>query len=102
MKSYKDFEKTYIGASDMASLTIRSCKKVSAIDYAEDGAYMAYECYGDEVEIGSHYKLVFSGDFWLTIYDDIGRAYNEHQPNGFKKVDVYRAGEYGTIIHWHN
>ena len=50
-KFYKNFKKVYIGTSDIASLTVRSVFDVYNLSFGEDGAYSAYECFGD-VEIG--------------------------------------------------
>lgn len=100
MKHYKDFEKVYIGSSDIASLTLRSVLIAGELDFGGDGSYYAYEVFGDDVEIGAHYKKVFSGSTWLWIYDDNGKAYNSGYHDGMA-VDVYQAGGYGCIIHWH-
>lgn len=102
MKNYKDFEKIFLGGSDIASLTMRSVFDVAILRFGKDGAYNAYECFGDDVTIGEHYRAVFDGNTWLTIYDDDGKVYDAHHPNDFAKVTVYRAGEHGCIIHWHN
>ena len=100
MKSYKDFEKVYIGCSDIASLALRSVCKLEDIRFGGDGCYSAYEVFGNDVEIGAHYKKVFSGDAWLWVFDDTGRAYDSGYHDGMT-VDVYQAGGYGCIIHWH-
>ena len=100
MKNYKDFEKVYIGSSDIASLAFRSVCKLEDVRFGGDGCYSAYEVFGDDVEIGAHYRKVFSGDTWLWIFDDTGRAYNSGYHDGMV-VDVYQAGGYGCIIHWH-
>ncbi len=100
--TYKNFEKIQIGCSDIASLVARASDSLSEIHFGQDGYYHAYECFGDDVEIGAHYRKVFSGSTWLTIYDDLRVTYQVHSPNGFSKVDIYRAAEMGCIIHWHN
>ena len=101
MRSYKEFDKVYIGDSDIASLTMRSVHDVCPLDFTEDSTYHAYVCYGDDVEIGEHYHKVFEGETWLKIYDDNGLTYNAYRPNGYKMVAVYRAGGFGCIIHWY-
>lgn len=98
MKSYKDFEKKYIGMSDIAALTVRSSQKVFNLQFGGDDYYSAYEVIG-EAEIGSHYTKVFSGAHWLKIFDDHELQY-EAKHYGMA-VDIYRAGEMGCIIHWH-
>lgn len=98
-KFYKDFEKVYIGTSDIASLTVRSVFDVHNLSFGEDGAYSAYECFGD-VEIGGNYSKVFSGKSWIKIYDDSELVYNKHFDE-FPFFDIYRAGNFGCIIHWH-
>lgn len=102
MKNYKEFSKVSIGASDIASLTLRSVRNVGILDFSEDGNYFAYECFGD-VEIADHYTKVFSGSTWLYIYDDFGRSYNKsfYSTGEYKNVDVYVCGR-TAIIHWHN
>ena len=97
-KSYKDFEKVYIGTSDIAALTVRSIYNVANIKFGGDDSYSAYEVFGN-VEIGEHYEKVFSGDTWLWIFDDRERAYAAHHSG--MKVDIYQAGSKGCIIHWH-
>ena len=99
--NYKNFEKIYIGDSDIASLVLRTPTKVDILKFGGDSSYYAYECFG-EVEIGEHYSKVFSGETWLKIYDDEGLSYSHSEYNGkYKSFDIYRAGEYGCIIHWH-
>lgn len=77
---------------------------ISNIHFGEDGEYDAYECFGD-VEIGEHYKKVFEGEHWLRIYDDEKATYYKNGrefETEYKKVDIYRDGDFGCIIHWHN
>lgn len=69
MKTYKDFNKKFIGESDIASLTLRSETSCAALNFGMDAAYMAY-IVTEEAEIGSHYKLIFEGKSWLKIFDD--------------------------------
>ena len=99
MKTYKDFDKRYIGSSDIASLTVRSGRDVSVLNFLSDGSYSAYEVIGNDVEIGSHYNKVFSGSTWLSIYDDSDMTYKARHDG--MTVDIYRAGDFGCIIHWH-
>ncbi len=95
MKNYKEFKQIYIGYSDIASLTVRSVDKVGVIDFGGDSSYRAYLCEGDDVEIGSHYKPVFEGEYWIAIYDDSELTVKLYG----KRITVYRAGDYGCIIH---
>lgn len=96
MKSYKDFDKIYIGGSDIAALVMVGCDRdwVSSqiLKFGEDGDYRAY--YVDEpATIGAHYEKVASFTNWLKIYDDVGLVFDE---NG--DFSIYRAGEMGCII----
>ena len=100
MKNYKEFNKVWLGESDIAALTVRSCGDVYNLNFGEDGSYDAYECFGD-VEIGSHYTKVFEGHKWLKIFDDYRLAYDKYFAE-YESVDIYRAGDFGCIIHWHN
>lgn len=101
MKSYKDFKKIYIGCSDIGSLIIGTPYAVKKMFFGADGRYEAYECFG-KVEIPEHYDLIYSGRTWLKIYDDDKKTYYRYEPNGYRKFDIYRAGDFGCIIHWHN
>lgn len=96
MKNYKDYEKTMIGDSDIASLTVRGCKDIDSLDFGEDGIYNAY-IVNQDTEIPEHYYEVFETDSsWLWIYDDTGVFKLENiNGNGFA---IYRAGERGCII----
>lgn len=101
MKSYKDFEKIYIGCSDIGSLIIRSPHMTKEMFFGSDSRYEAYECFG-EVEIPKHYDLIYSGRTWLRIYDDNEKSYYRFRPKEYTRFDIYRAGDFGCIIHWHN
>lgn len=93
MKNYRDYEKQFIGDSDIASLTMRSPEGADVLNFGIDASYEAYIVDGD-TEIGSHYKLVYECEGWLKIYDDMGFFVKF---NG-KSIKVYRAGEIGCII----
>lgn len=97
MKSYKDFEKQYIGSSDIASLILAGCDEnglsLKVLHFGQDASYHAYIVEG-ESEIGSHYHKVAEFESWMKIYDD------EELVKQFKgkKIIVYRAAEMGCII----
>lgn len=98
MKSYKEYPKKYLGGSDYAALTMVGCKEntglTSAIlHFGEDGIYDAY--FVDEnAEIGSHYELIATFNYWIKIYDD----YNLTTSLSGSTINIYRAGDYGCII----
>ena len=98
---YKSCSKVYLGLSDIASLVVRDTNGVQELRFGGDGDYYAYECFGD-IEIGEHYKKVIEADIWLTIYDDERLTYKRYRPQEYSKCDIYRAGDYGCILHWHN
>lgn len=97
MKNYKDFEKQYIGSSDIASLILAGCNEnglsLKELHFGQDASYSAYIVEG-EAEIGSHYHKVAEFESWLKIYDD------DELVKSFrgKKITVYRAAEMGCII----
>ena len=100
MKNYKDFEKEYIGSSDIASLILAGYEEnkglsLKELRFGEDGFYNAFIVDEKDVEIGSHYNKVAEFDSWMKIYDD------ECLVRNFKadKIIVYRAYEMGCIIH---
>ena len=99
MKTYKEFSQISIGDSDVACLILAGCGEegvcTSVLNYGEDGEYYAYIVDEPDVEIGSHYRLVAEFSSWMRIYDDdemIARFDGD-------KIRVYRAGDFGTIIH---
>lgn len=99
MKTYKDFEKKYIGGSDIAALILVGCRgeegvKTEQLHFDEDGNYSAYIVTESDVEIGSHYTKVATYNHWLKIYDDDGLTYRVDA----KEINIYRAGEFGCII----
>ena len=76
MKTYKEYDKVYIGESDIASLILAGYKEgvglsLSELHFGIDGGYQAYIT-DDQAEIGSHYELVQTFQVWLKIYDDSG------------------------------
>ncbi len=91
MKSYNDFEKVYIGASDISSLVAfgldESGLKSQVISFGEDGAYSAYVV-DEPAEIGSHYTNAASFIGWCKIYDDFGLV----KIFRGSKIKIYRAG----------
>ena len=95
MKSYKSFEKVFIGVSDAASLIIREPNAAHILPFGEDGAYRAYICRGEGVEIGEHYRKVITAHHWIKVYDDEGLTLTLVG----ETIDIYRAASMGCIIH---
>lgn len=98
MKNYKDFEKSYIGESDIASLVLCGFKKEEGVvtellHFGKDAAYMAY-IVDEDTEIGGHYEKVAEFNSWLKIYDD----YNLVKDFEGTVIEIYRAREMGCII----
>ncbi|MBQ3584513.1 MAG: hypothetical protein IJA27_07345 [Lachnospiraceae bacterium] len=98
IKNYKDFEKQYIGNSDISSLILVGCGEdglqLKELAFGQDGFYDAYMVEGENVEIGKHYKEVAEFKNWLKVYDDEGLILNLTA----KQIKIYRAGEFGCII----
>lgn len=98
-RSYKEYDKVYIGSSDMAELVFRGCggnhpySALAHVRFGEDGSYYAYVV-DENAEIGDHYELAYTCHTWLMIYDDEERTFNRRAD----RFDVYRAGERGCII----
>lgn len=96
MKNYKLYEKQIIGASDIASLLFVGPfdgLKAEIVHYAGDGTYSAY-IVDDDAAIGDNYEPAAEFRCWLKIYDDEDKTREYHA----NKIQVYRAGGYGTII----
>ena len=99
MKAYKDFEKQYIGSSDIASLILAGYVEGKGLDlkelhFGQDASYSAYIVEGDDVEIGSQYNKVAEFNSWMKIYDDNELTKSFHADI----IIVYRAAEMGCII----
>lgn len=102
MSYYKDYAKTYIGASDCARLILEGCDKreevnqkikFERLEFGEDGSYSAY-IVDEDCEIPSHYekKCIFY-DF-VKIIDDFEiseKLYGE-------EITFYTAGDFGCLI----
>ena len=100
MKSYKEFGKMYIGASDNACLTVKNFDKKrnkfaeDMLYFGEDGEYSAYITYGD-VSIGDHYKLMHKYSGKIVIADDEMEVFVAAADS----IEIYQAGEFGCVIH---
>lgn len=99
MKSYKDFGKRNIGASDYSSLILvgydaKIGVSTHVLHFGVDGNYHAYIVDDPGAKIGDHYRKEYECDRWLKVYDD------ERCTAKFKaeKIEVYRAAEMGCII----
>ena len=98
MKSYREYERVYIGSSDIATLTVVALREdgeplAQTLDFDIDSNYFAYLVDG-EAKIGDHYKLVQCCKFWMKVFDDQELTLDLHSPT----IKVYRAGECGCII----
>lgn len=98
MRNYKEFEKSYIGTSDIAALLLAGCDQEGHLLsqhllFNEDADYDAYIVKG-EVEVGHHYSQVAEFHSWLKVYDDHDLV-REFKAN---RIKVYRAGMRGCII----
>ena len=102
MKSYKDFKQISLGSSDVSSVVVRDVSGVRELSFGGDGSYRAYECFGNDVEIGEHYSKILELKTWVKIYDDNCLVYDFYKKQCCSICTVYRAGDYGCIIHWHN
>ena len=98
MKSYKEYERVYIGSSDIASLTVvgprnQGVSLAKSLDFNIDSNYFAYLVDG-EANIGDHYKLVQCCKYWMNVFDDQELTLKLSAPT----IKVYRAGDCGCII----
>jgi len=97
MKTYKEFEKVFIGDSDSAFLTmvgaVDDVVSAAPLHFGQDDSYKAY-IVDEPAKIGNHYKLVATFEKWLRIYDDDEKV-REFRAD---RINVYRAGEMGCII----
>lgn len=97
MNNYKNYQKAYIGFSNIASLILVGCGEdglvLHELHFGQDDSYHAYIVDGD-AEIGQHYHLEASFQSWLKIYDDAELV------KGFygSEINVFRSGMMGCII----
>ena len=100
MKETYKKEFTSLGSSDIAALTITGIKdgKLTAeiLEYYIDANYNAYIVTDKEVEIPDYYDLVSTWNTWIRIYDDETLVFHFHKHDS--KIEIYRAGDCGTII----
>lgn len=96
MKNYHSYKKIHLGASDIASLILRTPGQMEALNFGEDGDYWAY-LVDEEAEISEYYEKVFTANYWLKIYDDEALTFNKHIFDN-EEIVVYRAGSFGCII----
>lgn len=91
------YEKKCIGASDIASLVVRSGDKVSVLTFGKNDVYIAY-IVDESCEIPNYYDMVYTGEEWLKIYDDDGLAFDATGERFF----IYRSGAADCIIQIRN
>ena len=80
MKNYKDYNKTYIGSSERAYLTLKTITGTTEkLCFGEDGSYSAYVVDEDTLEIYTNFgELEWSAKA--------------------KQISVYTAGNFGCLI----
>lgn len=98
-KKYKE-ETTALGASEIAALALVGMKdgKLCAeiLNFGTDGCYNAYVVKDKDISTPPHYDLICTWDTWLKIYDDEQLVFYHHKYKS--KIEVYRAGDFGSII----
>lgn len=95
MKKFHEYEKTYIGTSDIAELVFRGPEKIQGISTMEDGSVYAriVPC---EVEVPEYYELIFVENFWLKIYDDERLVFNKYG----KEFRIFRNSQCNGTAHF--
>lgn len=97
-KTYKSNLPEFIGASDIASLTVRAGICASVLDFGEDGSYSAYIVENAAAVIPDYYACVFEAVAYdLKIYDDNMLSFSKRFDN-LKNIKIYRAGDFGCVI----
>ena len=98
-KDHHEYEKTYIGTSDIAALIFAGVStdnwklKCEYVKFSGDSSYEAY-IVDTIAEIPEHYKEVATFQNWMRIYDDSGIVASFSGAS----ITVYRSGGYGCII----
>lgn len=95
MKNYKDYNKTYIGSSDSAYLTLKTITGTTEkLCFGEDGSYSAY-IVDEDTLIPKHYHKEFEFTDSLEIYNNFDKL--EWSAKA-KRISVYTAGNFGCLI----
>lgn len=97
-RNYHDYEKVGLGCSDIATLILVGCHKGSGLTaeplkFGGDSYYSAY-LVDEDAEIGSHYRLETTFNYWMKVYDDEKIRFCVDAD----EIRVYSAGNYGCII----
>lgn len=97
MKNYHDCKKYDLGWSDISMITAvgvgENGIKSEYIYYGSDGDYSAYLA-DEETAIPDYYEKTADFENWATFYSDYYAALSIKA----EKIEVYRAGDFGTII----
>ena len=91
--NYKEYNKIYIGETDVAGFIFKSPNKLVELHTGSDGAFDAYLVDG-KCDIPRHYSLWEKFNDWLWIYDDTERTAKIISKN----IEVYTAGKRGILI----
>lgn len=83
-----------IGASDIASLCLRSHDKLELLRFVSDGTYHALLVDDAEETISDRYKLYHTFTKWLKIYDDDGLTAKIYAD----VINVYRSDDDEVVI----
>lgn len=97
MKGHHEYEKRFIGASDIGALVVvgwtQEGTKTEMLNFGEDGSYSAYVVDAD-AEIPESYELVMEFESWVKIYDDSELMF---VASG-RTIKIFRRGIWGCII----
>lgn len=103
MTNHHDYQKIYLGESDIASLILvgitqaRENKQAELVaeilGFSMDGDYMAYVV-DEEAIIPDYSEKEFEFTSWMNVYDDDKRMARFFADS----IRVYRAGDMGCII----
>lgn len=98
MKDYKDFNKTFIGESDVGALIMVGCRGSSGL-VAEPLRFGADDSYygrivDEHTAVPEHYSKVAEFNHWFKIYDD-QRLTTKITAD---VIEVYQAGNFGVLI----
>lgn len=98
MKNYKDFNKKFIGESDVAALIMVGCRGSSGLVteplyFGADNSYYAY-IIDEQTAVPEHYSKVAEFNHWFKIYDD-QRLTTKIVAD---VIEVYQAGNFGVLI----
>lgn len=98
MRDYHDYEKIFLGCSDIGALTLTGLKAGKGLTsqilhFNIDACYKAY-LVDENSEIEGHYHKVAAFEKWVKVYDDDELVRTLRG----REIEFFRAGDAGCVV----